>query len=361
MKIALLNLPFDNNYGGNLQRYALVKVLQYMGHDVVHIYLRTVYFLPWYLKPYSYLKRIIKKYIFRQDICILYEKYQNAEIDKSCEMVLPFYDHYIPHTTPVRSIKEIKQICKNGFDAYIVGSDQVWRKSMTTALGIKNYFFKFLDDNGAKRIAYAVSMDTSCCEFNNSDIRCLSKLYAKFDAVSVREVSALKQLNIYGWNTVKAEVTLDPTLLLSVDNYLMLVNSGATVNLTSDKIFAYVLDQTSDKLKIVKEKAKSMDSDYFLFGIETSDTTIEQWLNNIYHSKFVITDSYHGTVFSILFNKPFMFIGNERRGNFRIESLFSLLEIENTDNCMFEWQKYNDKISELQKKSFRFLHNALKS
>lgn len=44
MKIALLNLPFDNNYGGNLQRYALVKVLQYMGHDVVHIYLKTVYF-----------------------------------------------------------------------------------------------------------------------------------------------------------------------------------------------------------------------------------------------------------------------------------------------------------------------------
>lgn len=47
MKIALLNLPFDNNYGGNLQRYALVKVLQYMGHDVVHIYLKTVLFLPW--------------------------------------------------------------------------------------------------------------------------------------------------------------------------------------------------------------------------------------------------------------------------------------------------------------------------
>lgn len=77
-------------------------------------------------------------------------------------------------------------------------------------------------------------------------------------------------------------------------------------------------------------------------------------MNNIYHSKFVITDSYHGTVFSILFNKPFMFIGNERRGNFRIESLFSLLEIENTDNCMFEWQKYNDKISELQKNPLDF-------
>ena len=361
MKIALLNLPFDNNYGGNLQRYALVKVLQYMGHDVVHIYLKTVYFLPWYIKPYSYIKRIIKKYVFRQDICILYEKYQNAEIDKSCEMVLPFYDHYIPHTTPVRSIKEIKQVCKNGFDAYIVGSDQVWRKSMTAALGIKNYFFKFLDDNGAKRIAYAVSMDTSCCEFNSSEIKCLSKLYAKFDAVSVREISALKQLNIYGWNAVEAEVTLDPTLLLPVDKYLTLINSGTTVDLTSNKVFAYVLDQTSDKLKIVKEKAKSMKIDYFLLGIETSNTTIEQWLSNIYYSKFVVTDSYHGAVFSILFNKPFMFIGNERRGNFRIESLFSLREIENVDNCEFDLQKYNGKILELQKKSFKFLYNALKS
>lgn len=56
-----------------------------------------------------------------------------------------------------------------------------------------------------------------------------------------------------------------------------------------------------------------------------------------------------------------MFIGNERRGNFRIESLFSLLEIENVDNCEFDWQKYNGKILELQKKSFKFLYNALKS
>ncbi len=104
-----------------------------------------------------------------------------------------------------------------------------------------------------------------------------------------------------------------------------------------------------------------MKIDYFLLGIETSNTTIEQWLSNIYYSKFVVTDSYHGAVFSILFNKPFMFIGNERRGNFRIESLFSLLEIENVDNCEFDWQKYNGKILELQKKSFKFLYNALKS
>lgn len=359
MKIALLNLPFDNNYGGNLQRYALVKVLQYMGHDVVHIYLKNRCFLPWYIKPYSYIKRIIKRFVLGQDIYILCEKYQNEKMERIYDIIYPFYDKYIPHTSPVETIKEIKQVCKNGFDVYIVGSDQVWRKNMTKMIGIENYFFKFLDNNGAKRVAYAVSMDTSFGEFNSYDIRRLSKLYAKFDAVSVRELSALKQLDIYGWNTVKAEITLDPTLLLSPDNYLVLINNKTTSDLTSGKVFAYVLDQTSDKLQIVEGKAKSMGTEYLLLGIENSDTTIEQWLSNIYHSLFVVTDSYHGIVFSILFNKPFMFLGNERRGNFRIDSLLSLLGIEDIDNCEFEWQKYNDKLSELRKQSFKFLHNAL--
>ena len=63
MKIALLNLPFDNNYGGNLQRYALIKVLQGMGHEVEHINLQCHYSLPLYKYPYSIPKRMIKKYL----------------------------------------------------------------------------------------------------------------------------------------------------------------------------------------------------------------------------------------------------------------------------------------------------------
>ena len=58
MKIALLNLPVDNNFGGNLQRYALVKVLQDMGHEVVHLNLRFDFTLPWYKRPIFYAKRL---------------------------------------------------------------------------------------------------------------------------------------------------------------------------------------------------------------------------------------------------------------------------------------------------------------
>ena len=75
MKIALLNLPFDNNYGGNLQRYALIKVLQGMGHEVEHINLHCSYSLPWYKYPYSIPKRIIKKYLLgKKDEVVFLEK-----------------------------------------------------------------------------------------------------------------------------------------------------------------------------------------------------------------------------------------------------------------------------------------------
>ena len=70
MKIVLLNLPYDNNYGGNLQCYALMKVLKDMGHDVTHINLRLFYHLSWYKKPFSYAKRFILKYILGKNIKI---------------------------------------------------------------------------------------------------------------------------------------------------------------------------------------------------------------------------------------------------------------------------------------------------
>ena len=61
MRVGILNLPFDNNYGGNLQRYALARVLWEMGHDVKHINLRYSYCLPFYKKPYCYAKRLLMK------------------------------------------------------------------------------------------------------------------------------------------------------------------------------------------------------------------------------------------------------------------------------------------------------------
>ena len=79
MKIALLNLPIDNNYGGHLQRYALVKTLQDLGHDVVHLNLRFDYRLPWYKRLVYYAKRLLKKILMQRDIRILIHHKDNTK------------------------------------------------------------------------------------------------------------------------------------------------------------------------------------------------------------------------------------------------------------------------------------------
>lgn len=156
MKIALLNLPFDNNYGGNLQRYALIKVLQGMGHEVEHINLQCDYSLPWYKYPYSIPKRIIKKYLLgEKKVDVLLEKH-NEDIRKIIDAnALAFYEKYIPHTFEVRNVSGIKKLLNSGnYDAVVVGSDQVWREGMTHSIGCENFFLKFVPDD-IKKIAYS--------------------------------------------------------------------------------------------------------------------------------------------------------------------------------------------------------------
>lgn len=360
MRIALLNLPFDNNFGGSLQRYALVKVLQAMGHEVIHINLIENYHLPWWKVPYSYPKRILRRYIFRKSDRIFIEKYFNKQLRMNSVLMQEFYKKYIPHTDVVVDIQGVKRVCAAHFDAYIVGSDQVWRKNMTRQIGLANYLFKFVTDVKAKRIAYAVSLGTDKNELTESEIVNLTKLYKKFNAVSVREVSALKLLRQYGWNSPQAITALDPTLLLSVDDYLKLMRYSEKSSTTSSEIYCYILDMTEQKRMFIEEKSCQLQKNYKIINLDGfNKISVEDWLTNIYEAEVVITDSYHGTVFSILFNKPFLFLGNEKRGNTRIQSLFQSLEIEPDATLFLDWSRINQKIYGLRKEAECFLMKAL--
>ena len=333
MKIALLNLPFDNNYGGNLQRYALIKVLQGMGHEVEHINLQCHYSLPWYKYPYSIPKRMIKKYLLGQNDVDIWMEYHKNNLRKVIDAnALKFYKEYIPHTQEVENIKQIKRLMElNCYDAVIVGSDQVWRKCMTYNIGCENYFLKFVPDE-IKKIAYSVSMGTDVNEYNRKEIKNLSKLYSRFDAVSVREESALSMFCKNGWVLPKAEWTLDPTLLLKVDDYVALIKSNNEVkDITLGKVFSYVLDMNDG----IKQELEKCGKPFVVMGLkDAGNVSIEQWLNNIRCSDMVITDSYHGVVFSIIFGKEFKYMGNIKRGNDRIASLMSI-----TKNRMIEMKR----------------------
>lgn len=100
-----------------------------MGHDVTHVNLRFSFYLPWYKKPFSYLKRFLQKYLLGKDTEICIESSLRKQYENQCAATEPFYQRYIKHTEPITDIRQLKKL--QGFNAYVVGSDQVWRKQMT--------------------------------------------------------------------------------------------------------------------------------------------------------------------------------------------------------------------------------------
>ena len=355
MKIALLNLPYDNNYGGNLQRYALMKVLQDMGHDVTHVNLRFDYHLLWYKKLFSYTKRMIFKYLLRRNIKINQEQYLKQKYEERCAVTEPFYQRYIKHTEPITDLKKLKEL--DGFDAFVVGSDQVWRKKIAGKY-LGTMFLDFLPaDTTAKRIAYGVSLGVAENELSQKEIDRLSELYKRFDAVSVREDSALDLFKVYGWNNPQAIQVLDPTLLLNKEEYMQLISCASTVP-PKGNLFCYILDKTEEKSLLIKEKAEELQLKPFELGLsDDKPASIEQWLRSFADAKYVITDSYHGFVFSVIFNRPVCLLENKTRGNARFHSLLSFLNTSGNelskDNS--DWTQINENIFFARKKSILFL------
>ena len=358
MRIGILNLPFDNNYGGNLQRYALVKTLQKMGHDVECVFLYPKYSLPIYKWPYSYTKRLIKKIVKGDNSPILLEQVKARNAKEMNSLALAFYNHYIPHTKLVKSLNELINETNEKYDAFVVGSDQVWREDMTRDIGIENYFFKFLKGSNTKRIAYAISLGTEK-KYPSELVRKLTPLYSKFDFVSVREDTALNIIESYGWTNPDPQWVLDPTLLLTQDDYINLIKATETnSNTTKGKIFCYILDKNENKKGIINQISNSRGLSTYEVGLkDTAKVSIEQWLCNIKNSEMVITDSYHGIVFSIIFRRPFIFLPNEVRGNSRIESLFRQLGI--SENHLI-WTEIHDKLKSWRKFSLDILSDSLK-
>lgn len=356
MKLALLNLPFDSNYGGNLQRYALITILQRNCYDVEHINLRFNYNLSWYKIPFYYSIRIIKKLIFNDKKPILLEQQLTKDAIKRSKVAEIFYNKYIPHTKPINNKKELRLLPK--YNAYIVGSDQVWRKSMTRAYGLSTYFFDFIDDASLIKIAYGVSLGSNENELTQNEILQLSKLYEKFDAVSVRESSAIDMLQNYKWTNPKAIQVLDPTFLLSKEDYNKLIDEGNTYQ-SPGNIFCYILDNNSEKEKKIFEVTSHLKGNPFYIDPQKGDISIEQWLRSFRDANHVITDSFHGLVFSIIFNKSFTLIRNKKRGNARFDSVLKILKIQENEQDL-NWSTINLIIQQEKKKAINFLTQSLK-
>ena len=145
----------------------------------------------------------------------------------------------------------------------------------------------------------------------------------RFDAISVREDHGVTICNdIYH---VKAEQVIDPVFLLDHNNYCELAQRSRRKEDTP-YLLAYILDMTPEKKNIVEqyERNKGLQAK-FVSAEKDASLSVEEWLAQFRDASYVITDSYHGTVFSIIFNKEFKCLYNESRGSTRFDTLFALL------------------------------------
>lgn len=347
MRIGILTLPLHTNYGGILQAYALQTVLERMGHEVHVIEKnRRPLSIPIQKMPFCYGKRIVKNIIGRK--CpIFYEQKYNREQPIIRQNTDKFIKKYI-HIAEYDDFSDIKE---SEYDAIVVGSDQVWRPKYFGLNQIENAYLKFAEGWNIKRIAYAASFGTDEWEYTPKQTDECGKLLRMFDAVSVREDSGVDLCKRYFG--VEAQHVLDPTMLLDKDDYIKLFKAANTPK-SKGNLLCYILDENEEKTALVKRIAdekglipfnvKSQSNNIKSPLLERIQPPLEQWLRGFYDAEFVVTDSFHACVFSILFNKPFIVYGNACRGMSRFTSLMDLFGLRNSLMANLSEYKYSANI-----------------
>lgn len=332
MRIAIITLPLHGNYGGILQNYALQTVLKRMEHTVETITLPWELQQPWWRKPLAYSKRSVDKYVLRRrKMPVFYEQWYNRTLPILVHDMWNFVEEHI-HT---RRVENFADISEGEYDAFVVGSDQIWRP-MYSYRPITNAYLDFAKDwKNTKRVAYAASFGTDRWEYSDLQTRQCAALAALFDGISVREEAAVRLCR--GHLHCEAVHVLDPTMLLAAEDYVALLKDKK-LGAPRGELLTYVLDETPEKARIIEKVANHYQYAIYRANSRFEDRTaplterkqppVEQWLKDFQDAKFVITDSFHATVFSILFGKPFIVIGNKARGLSRIDSLLKMFGLE---------------------------------
>ena len=332
MKIGILTLPLHTNYGGILQAYALQTILSRMGHEVrVLDYDNTKPLkIPILQAPFVYSKRILKNLLGKK-ICVFYEYVYNRNL----HLIRQHTNAFIKNRISRYPIKKFSQIRKDDFDAFVVGSDQVWRPKYFESLfksSIDNAYLSFTKGWDVLRYSYAASFGVDVWEYSDKQTRECSNYLANFNAVAVRERSAV-ELCADKFN-ISANHVLDPTMLLSQEDYLSLIPLNRPRY--DGQIMTYLLDQTDAKMHLVnlieKEtgyKSFSTKSPSYSENItELIVPPVERWIQGFRDANLIITDSFHACVFSIIFKKPFLVLINSDRGATRFKSLLKLYNLE---------------------------------
>lgn len=291
MRIGILTLPFNNNYGGYLQSYALMTILKRMGQDPMLLMRRHNKIKKSILFHVKFgIKGILKSVLKFKRYPIFFD--EELYYRQSGRLMISFVNRYIEPQSPFfYTTEELKQFCEGRFDAYIVGSDQVWRPDYVGGV-LYNLFLDFTKGWNVKRIAYAASFGTNKPYFNAEQIDVCSRLINSFDAISLRELSGREVFRHLGWRNDNMQIVLDPTMLLSKADYSALIPN--TKSYYCDKIVSYVLDNSETIKYLQTEVSKSLNKNVISFdnANKALKPSIEEWLMAFRDCDSVITDSF---------------------------------------------------------------------
>ena len=357
MRIGIITLSQGNdNYGGCLQAFALQTALERLGHNP--------FFVNTSLRPKEH---IISRYLehpireiqrFRRYLRFVDFWRKNFNMDPA--------GHFADAVYPG---------CATPTDAYVCGSDQIWRNGFPDAAAFRRIAFADFGSPTAKRIAYAPGWS---CKSIPSDVkddvrRCLSR----FSSLSAREDDGVRILADLGFASVKCVV--DPTLLFDAAFWstraipsrtpgsLLLMTYRWSTSLRA-RAAVRLLKQTFSCNLVVPSPERP-----FEFPLANVMMTPGEWLGNIRDSRFVLTNSFHCLVFSLIFHKPFAVLalnGRYEPQNARFESLLnrvalgsrlvrSVDELKRVIDEPIDWNEVDNRLMPWQKESWDYLCSAL--
>lgn len=349
MKIGTITFHWGINYGAVLQAYALQQYLKQNQYDT-----EIINYIPFRVKLIQTIIRVknlkISEFVkekrinrFRKQCLNLSRKtyYTNSSLIKKC----------------------------HDYGVYICGSDQIWNESFALFAEGRptlSYYLNFVKTDKT-RISYATSFGTN--KLSPKVINLVKPELKKFKNISVRENTGKAIIQDMGF---QATLVVDPTLLLEREPYENLIENKRIKE--QYQLFSYILHKNQTTANAINDYVfdkyfnKSVDKKY-----NQEPIGIIEWLYNVKNSRFVLTNSFHGAIFAIIFHKSFIVIPVEgSKMNDRITTLLSSVGLENRiidrfneneiDKLMketIEWEQVDSKVQQLRKSSVEFLQKAL--
>ena len=355
-KVGVITFCNSMNYGAELQAFALQKKLNLLGADaeVIHIEKEK-----WAMQGsyWTILTAIRKRFQMfgiwggtQRTIALIKDKLAVRKANKQnkdkqaqkAEIFDSFFNNFIKHSARYYTLDELREgRLDTAYDVIVAGSDQIWNYMQTHYLDV--FFLEFAKRFKAKKVSYAASFSVGSIPV---------ALHAKYkhlieniDAVSVRELSGLSLVSQL--SDRKAELVLDPTLLFTAKEWIEMVANPDYVKGDKRYVVIYTLSGSKYIYGLAKKIGKELNAE--VVNIKSGYVRIkgDEGITHLYdvgprefisifsHAVYVITDSFHGTAFSINFNIPFTTLLNPV-SNMNSRAL-SILELTNTmDRLIFD-------------------------